>query len=75
MEQRKPDLTKISLREYRSFFSNDLSKEAEDVLVARVLGFASVDEMVDELDPLEYKRLVAAMFKQMRDPIESDEKN
>ena len=75
MEQRKPDLTKISLREYRSLFDKGQNKDDEDSLVAKVFGFASADEMLDELDPLEYKRLVAEMFKQMREPIESDEKN
>ena len=75
MEQHKPDLTKISLREYRSLFDKDQSKDDEDALVAKVFGFASAAEMLDDLNPLEYKKLVAAMFKQMRDPIESDEKN
>ena len=75
MAQHKPDLTKISLREYRSLFDKDQSKEDEDALVAKVFGFKDANAMLDELNPLEYRKLLADMFKQMRDPIESDEKN
>ena len=75
MAQHKPDLTKISLREYRSLFENDQSKEEENIILAKVFGFKDSDAMLDELNPLEYRKLLADMFKQMRDPIENDEKN
>ena len=75
MAQHKPDLTKISLREYRSLFDKEQSKDEEDVILAKVFGFDTVDEMLDKMNPLEYRKFVKDMFQQMRDPIENDEKN
>lgn len=69
------DLTRISLREYRSLFDKGQSPESEDAILAKVFGFESADVMLDEISQPEFKRLMAEMLKQARDPVESDPKN
>lgn len=74
-QSHKPDLTKISLKEYRSLFDKSQPQEEEDALLARVFGFESGEQMVTELTQPEFKRLLDEMLRMARDPVENDEKN
>ena len=74
-QSRKPDLTKISLREYRSLFSGELETDAADALIARVFGFEDAEKMLDDITQPEYRKMIDDMVRAARDPIENDEKN
>ena len=70
-----PDLTKITLRQYRSLFDKSQTQEQEDNILALVFGFESADAMLDGLSQPEYKRLLREMLEQIRDPESGDSKN
>jgi len=73
--KRKPDLSKITLREYRAIFDKEQPQDEEDAIMAKVFGFETADEMLDQLNPKEYRVLFLEMLDQMRNPVETDEKN
>lgn len=61
------DLSRISEREYRTLFDRGQSIEDEDALIAKVTGLA-VEELLD-LSKADFKRIWAAFFKKVREPL------
>ena len=61
------DLSKISLREYRSLFGTKLPTSEEDELITRVAGL-TLDEYQDLPMP-DYKRIIKGLVKKVREPL------
>lgn len=61
----------ITIKEYRSLFSNEQEQEEEDALVARVAGM-TVDELTGLPQP-DYRRLLRGFLREAANS--DDEKN
>lgn len=61
------DMSRITIREYRSLFDKSQSQDAEDAIIARVCGI-TVDELLDLTQP-DYRRLVKRFFEKAREPL------
>lgn len=61
------DLSRITIREYRSLFDKDQKQEDEDAVLAKACGL-TVDELLGLSQP-EYRRLVQEFFAKAREPL------
>ena len=68
-----PDLSLITIREYRAIFNPKQPQADEDATLAKVFGI-SVDELNDQNVPT-FKRLFAAFLEAAKQPVEDDPKN
>ena len=64
----EPDLSKISLGEWRRLFDPETTLDEEDELVARVFGI-TVDEMVNKVSQPDYRRLNKALLEAGTEPL------
>lgn len=65
------DLNKISIREYRSLFDKDIPESESDDLVGRAAGMKPGE--VTELPFPDWRRLMAAFWKEAKAPLDEDE--
>lgn len=61
------DLSRITIREYRSIFDKDQPREEEDAVISKAAGL-TVDEMLDLSQP-DYRRLLELFFTKAREPL------
>lgn len=61
------DLASLTLKEYRALYDPAQTKDEEDTIISRISGL-TVDEYVN-LSILDWKRLTAAFFRKIREPI------
>lgn len=61
------DLTRITMREFRSLFDGAQANEVGDELVGRTCGMSGDD--LGALPYVDYRRLMAAFFKRCREPL------
>ncbi len=64
----KIDLSRITIREYRSLFDQDKTDAQSDELVARACGI-TVGELLDLSQP-DYRRLLKRFFETAREPLD-----
>lgn len=60
------DLSRLTLREFRSLFDTRQKPEDEDVILSKVCGLTL--EEYQALDYLSWRRLCAAFFERARNP-------
>ena len=63
----KPDLNKITVKEFRSLFNADQTPEEGDAILAKCCGM-TVEE-ISALPYQEYRKLVKAFYDAAREPL------
>ena len=61
------DLTRITIREYRSLFDKEQPQDQEDAVIAKAAGI-TVEQLL-ELSQPDYRRLLTKFFKGASEPL------
>ena len=67
------DLNAVSIREYRSLFQAAQADDEEYSVIGKIIG--KTGAQVGELGQVDYRRVLDAIVKAAREPLDADPKN